>query len=652
MTDERAEPSFRTRVAVNELAPGEIMPPLAPEHDSWAVMDGWVDPLAPQCGYRTPSGKTAVLCDGAPAIAWAPGKDCERCLVAGEETWRDYSAECRLQVLQAEAGPCLDGHFITSASAGLVCRVETSRRFYYFCIQGQRRIVLFRRIDDEWFELDAQDVPCEAGRTVTLRVTAEGDALRAECPELGVAMFATDTRLAAGKVGFRARGSCLLFGLEVTMTPSQERVNRRLAAGRTARTGRLGASVPDEEKVAEISLPPGAELLEATDFCRTGRNDLLCRTPDGLLATTWDGVELWRSPERPVFHVVFSEPVDGGRRIYGNVGDRKSEPGADVRGQAYDWTVADEMIAINGSTGAVLSRVRLPATPDAHMIRFLDFSYETGRLVSDSAVDVVVRVWRKDCGGGGRELWACDGDLNLIWEQRVDPPYGHHNAVHLIDLDGDGRSEVMAGGTLLSAQGEVLAVHDRAEEQLALYGAHHYDAVVVGDLAEDPDIGPTAFLMGGCSGVYAIDALTGRTRACHRIGHAQWGLPAKLRDDVPGTQVLAGTRWGNYGILTLFSGRGERLWTIQPDYILQGSWPVQWTPDGPQHIWLNTTCEAQGLYDGFGRLVKPLNRVRELWQGRRPGQCLSRVLRRGPNGPGLLAVQIDDALHVFGAAGG
>jgi len=131
------------------------------------------------------------------------------------------------------------------------------------------------------------------------------------------------------------------------------------------------------------------------------------------------------------------------------------------------------------------------------------------------------------------------------------------------------------------------------------------------------------------------------------VGHAQWGLPCRLRDDMPGQQVIVGTRWGNMGILTLLSGRGERLWTIQPDYILQGSRPIQWAGGGPQHFWLNTTTPAQGLYDGHGRLVSRLEAIRRLRGDLPPGPVNSYVFSREPGGQDLMAVRIADRVHLF-----
>ena len=633
---------------IAELPEGEIAPPLVTDHESWKVIAGWDDPLAAWSGYRVPSRKSRVEWAGEPAVEWAEGSDTDRALVTGQATWREYGVRCRMQALQKEAGPTNDDSSAEEAMAGLAVRIGTSRSYYYFCLQGCRRLALLRRVDDEWLDLAGQDVAYD-GEIVELRVDLDGDGIRAACPELGVEFFVTDTLLREGRAGFRALGACRLFALEVTMTPGQEQANRRRAERRAARTARLGTSVPDEQEGGVLDLPDGGALLAASEFFTPGRNDLLLRTDQGLLAITWEGETLWRTDERPAYVVkVAAQPEQGGRRIYMLVGERKVIERTNVRGQPVTNAVPDEMVVIDGGTGTEIARCKLPESPAGEHLLRLDVSYETGRLATDRAVDICVREWRQDCGGGGRNVWAFDGDLNLLWRQEVDPPYGHHNAVHMIDLNGDGRDEVLAGGTLISTDGDVIAVHDLKGELARIRGAGHYDAVVAGFLGDDPEHDPVAALMAGSAGVYIINPLTGRTRAVHRIGHAQWGLRCRMRDDLPGEQILAGTRWGNMGIVTLLSGRGERLWSIQPDYYLQGSQPVQWTAEGPQHFWLCTSTHGQGLYDGCGRLVKPLDAIRALRGDGPPTDIGSTVLRKSPDGQDLLAVTIERRVHLFG----
>jgi hypothetical protein len=220
--------------------------------------------------------------------------------------------------------------------------------------------------------------------------------------------------------------------------------------------------------------------------------------------------------------------------------------------------------------------------------------------------------------------------------------------VQFCDVDGDGRDELLAGGTLFDAAGDVIWQHDRDAEMMRIDGAQHYDAVAVGRFADDKSVDPVAFLLGGSAGVYVTDALTGRTRAVHRIGHAQGRHVGKLRADLPGEQVLAVTRWGSYGILTLFSGHGDRLWTIQPDHIGQGSCPVWWGERETQLIWTNTTGPVQALYDGYGCKVKDLPEVRALWGKHMKREVQTSVLRFGTDPTEHLCLAVDGKLYAFG----
>jgi hypothetical protein len=172
----------------------------------------------------------------------------------------------------------------------------------------------------------------------------------------------------------------------------------------------------------------------------------------------------------------------------------------------------------------------------------------------------------------------------------------------------------------------------------------------LGELAGDDAVDPVAFLMGGSAGVYVVDGLTGRTRAIHRVGHAQGRFVGKVRADLPGKQVMVVTRWGNYGILTLFSGYGDHLWSIQPDYIGQGSCPVTWGDLDAQLIWMNTSGPVQAFYDGYGRRVKTLPELSKLWGDRMRRDVVTRAVRIGTDPWDYLTVTLDDNLYAFGPA--
>jgi hypothetical protein len=206
-------------------------------------------------------------------------------------------------------------------------------------------------------------------------------------------------------------------------------------------------------------------------------------------------------------------------------------------------------------------------------------------------------------------------------------------------------------GTLFDPNGNIIWVHDLAYEMAKIPGAHHYDAVAIGDFCQDDSLtekaNPMAFLLGGSAGVYVVDALSGQTRMVHRVGHAQGRLIGKVRKDFPGQQILVACRWGNMGILNLFSGYGDRLWTIQPDYMGQGSCPVTWGDPEEQLIWMNTTGQVQSLYDGRGQRVKILHELRELWGNRMRKDVSTFVTRMGTDPTELICIAFDGKIYAF-----
>lgn len=634
------------RLPIAELPVGEVLPPFDLDHPSHRILEAWDDPLAPRNGYRVPSAKTRMTDGFGPAFEWGAGDDLDRALVTGSPAWRDYSISCRVLPLQAAAGPAFDDPRVRFATAGIVFRVETSRRYYFLCIEEAKRLVLYRRIDDEWTALAVREVTLPA-RPVTLAVDVSGDDFHVSCPDADVRLSVSDGVIASGRCGFRARGRCMLYDLVIDMSPDQQRHNQARADSATAALHERMRSVPGERLLRVLPLPEAAQVLACSDLCRAGVHDLLLACPDRLCAMSLEGVILWERKVDVTGLYATIGGASGAALIFALTGRRAGQDARSVRGAPVQSRIADRITVLDGRTGQVQAEADLP-TDVPHPSHMFDLSFEAGRLSGGEATDILVR---QDTGAGARPLWAFDRHLRPLWRRDVFPPYGHHNAVHLYDLDGDGRDEVLAGGVMLSSSGDVLWTHDAAEEMRAIRGARHYDAALIGRFA-GPDHPPVVFLMGGSAGVCVVDAFTGRTRSVHRVGHAQWGLPCSVRGDMPGQQVMVGTRWGNYGILTLFSGTGERLWSIQPDYILQGACPVQWNPSGPQLIWINTTHDAFGLYDGHGQMVRPLASMRELCRRYPRNQVTGLRLSQGPERSDLLALRYGDNLHIYGCEQG
>ena len=623
-----------TSIELEGCPEGEVLHPFKPEDEiTQKYFAGWEMPLCPRGGWPNLLSQLEVIKeDGVPALFFT-AEASERALIYNTSEFRDCYIVAQVKPVDVAAKPHVDRNDCHEALIGIVFRVQTSRTYYQFGIEGKRRVVLYRRIDDEWFVLAEQEIELKGGY-LTLKVALDSDGIRCTCTELGVDFFCTDTTIKYGRVGIRSLGRSKVKSFQISQTQSQESRDGRRRKRQQAKLQELGEDVPNPVLVKTFDLNELGGTPIFKDFVEPGRYDMLIAGAKSLRALTAEGQPLWETPISAQKVVFSKEHGEHGCLLYILV--KTGEP---------RW---GEMAVIQGDDGSILARSECPEFHE--MLNLPDFSTTSGNFSNTGGFDIVLREWRREKGNGGVNLWAYDRDLNLLWHHEIQGTawYGHHYAVQFYNVDGEGRDELLAGGTLFDANGKILWVHDRDEEVLRISGAQHYDAVALGAFAGDEGIDPVAFLVAGSAGVYVVDGLTGRTRSFHRIGHAQGRFIGKVRDDIPGEQILVATRWGNMGILTLFSGHGDRLWTIQPDYIGQGSCPIQWGNVNPELIWMNTTGPVQSLYDGYGRRVKELMELRRLWGERLRTNVPARPIRLGKDRTDYLCLSLEGKMYVFG----
>ncbi len=177
----------------------------------------------------------------------------------------------------------------------------------------------------------------------------------------------------------------------------------------------------------------------------------------------------------------------------------------------------------------------------------------------------------------------------------------------------------------------------------------HYDNVAIGNFSGDTAIDPVAGLAASSAGFYLIDALTGATLAWHRIGHAQFIVPCRMRTDIPGMQLIVANHHGSNRLVSLFTGRGEFIWSIHPNFhVLENPIVVTWPGAEAQLLWVHTVDSGQSLYDGFGRCVKRLPQVAETigdWPRR---HLNAQAVRLGTDPKQMLAFTANGRLYVFG----
>lgn len=658
---------------------GEVLTTTAPVRDiDRKVFSGWQTPLAGWGIHKDlASGMAAVKEEGRTVLAFTDEickRTSDRALATGSYRMRDCSIEAEVLPIDVAAEPNSDNKLCREALVGIVFRMQTSRRYYQFGIEGRRRVVLYRRIDDEWKLLAEQGVfiPTRPERCLypdaylLLQVDVNGDEMRCRCTELGVDFNVTDSMIATGKAGIRSLKKAHLGRIRISQTPVQQARNQL----DWSRIRLPGSVLPEIEMETAPETPDAVEhkVFDSNelggnpvfmDFAERGRYDMLISGGSPVRpvfrACTVDGEILWELPEAVINFVFSRSYMDGSRLIYGFTG--KIQSGTKQFGATDKMTLTsgNEMVVIRGSDGEILAREAVPSIPEvAESLSFysLTFSPTTGTLVDNDGVDIVLREMRPDIPAfGGLNVWAYDRNLKLLWHHeqvRNKAHYGHQNALAFFDIDGDGRDELLAGGTMYSADGKVLWKHDRAEEVRAWKTGEHYDAVAVGNFSGFRDTDPVAFLCGSSAGLYVVDARTGETRSAHRIGHAQACTVARFRDDLPGEQVLVANHHGSNGIWNLFSGAGDRPWSTHVDSVYLYPTAVRWGDSPFPLIWASGSAEGQAFYDGYGRLARRLPAISRLHEGKRQTEVVKSVVRLGRSEIEYLAVATDGKVYFFG----
>jgi len=268
----------------------------------------------------------------------------------------------------------------------------------------------------------------------------------------------------------------------------------------------------------------------------------------------------------------------------------------DVACQIYDWDgdgrpevvlcTKGFLVELDGATGK--ERRRLPLPNDAtDCLTFANFSG------NDRATDVMVKTRYG-------QIWALNRDWKLLWT--VANPGGFRTAHQPVpvDLDGDGRDEVMAGYAMLDADGRVRWVFDSKKIDI---GRGHVDCCRVLRSGERPEDVRLVLTCCGANGIAVVDG-TGKT-VWEQTGHHFESVDVgRICADVPGLQIAVDVDhrpWGE-GPLWVFDEQGKHLGRIMTDYARHHAL-VDWTGDGTQSI---LVAQGRGLYDGRGRRIATL----------------------------------------------
>lgn len=262
---------------------------------------------------------------------------------------------------------------------------------------------------------------------------------------------------------------------------------------------------------------------------------------------------------------------------WGDPGIGRKEWFHDVALQIHDWDgdgraevilcAKDHVIELDGATGK--ERRRLPLPPDASdCLVFCDLQGK-GR-----ASDVLVK-------DRYHQIWAYDHDWNELWTVRDPGGYRTAHQPRPIDLDGDGKDEIMAGYALLNSDGTVRWVYRSSTVDLS---KGHLDCCRVVRQGKTPKDFRLALTCCGADNLALLDGL----------GNVLWEIPGyhfesikvgRIVPSPPGPQILVDIDHQPQGNSPLWvvDERGAWLGQIVTAYSRHHAL-IDWNGDGSDEI--------------------------------------------------------------------
>ena len=285
-----------------------------------------------------------------------------------------------------------------------------------------------------------------------------------------------------------------------------------------------------------------------------------------------DGSVLWR----------WGDPTIGRRDLHHDVACQIHDIDADGKPEVI--VAADkEIVILEGATGKVKSRFPIPEKASDCVV-FADLKGRGHRA------EILVKTRYT-------QIWAYTASGELLWTVKKPGGYRTAHQPYPVDLDGDGREEILAGYAALNPDGSLRWTF---ELQAGKKNGGHADCWRVVRLAKDPK--DTRLIMTMCSG----DALvmtdgTGKI-VWNRTGHHYESVDAgDIRPDIPGKELVVDIDHLRVPEkpLCVFSESGKCVGRYITDRTRHHAL-LDWNADGLQEI---GSALTRRLFDGSGNRV-------------------------------------------------
>ncbi|MCL2528576.1 MAG: hypothetical protein FWE42_09190 [Defluviitaleaceae bacterium] len=271
----------------------------------------------------------------------------------------------------------------------------------------------------------------------------------------------------------------------------------------------------------------------------------------------------------------------------------------DIDGDGEDEVICAinfELLILEGSTGHIKHRTPTPLTDESKpIIGAPPGGYAFDRLNVDAISTANLsgkprpsEILIKDryC-----RLFALDASLNLLWQYHSGTNTGHFPLA--VDINNDGRDEILCGYHLLSPEGRKIWAYPITED--------HVDEIVYGKFMAGSNEGFFACVAG--SEGFFIGDTQGNIIMRDGIGHAQRVSIANYDPARPGFEIAVSNFWGHQGVIYLYDSRGNPILEMENELNGNLLTPVNWKGDGQDYFLTNADPARGGLYDIKGQQV-------------------------------------------------